>query len=170
MESFRAIVKFIDAVSEWTGKICSFLIVSIIALSLFEVFTRRFLGKPTVWTHETLSYLFAATVLLTIGYALRHGAHANVDILYERFSPKTKAIVDLICYTVFLGIFTVLFLWNGISFAATSWAIMERTASAFNFYVFPAKTLLPLGAFLLLIQAISDILKRIFFLVKGEQL
>jgi TRAP-type mannitol/chloroaromatic compound transport system permease small subunit len=46
----------------------------------------------------------------------------------------------------------------------------ERTPSAFNFYVFPAKTLLPIGAFLLLAQGISDLIKNIVFVVKGEQL
>jgi TRAP-type mannitol/chloroaromatic compound transport system permease small subunit len=62
------------------------------------------------------------------------------------------------------------FLWKGIIFAGTSWAMLERTPSAFNFYVFPAKTLLPLGIFLLFIQGLSDFIKNIVFLAKGEQL
>jgi len=79
-------------------------------------------------------------------------------------------LVDTITFIFFLGFFSVIFLWKGVIFAATSWSMMERTPSAFNFYVFPAKTLLPIGAFLLLIQGLSDFTKNIVFLTKGERL
>lgn len=170
VRKIRMFVKLIDSVSEWSGKIFSWLVVAIISLSLFEVFTRRFLGKPTVWTHEIISYLFCGAVLLTIGYSLKYKAHANVDILYEKFSPKTRVVLDLITYLLFLVPFTIVILYEGTRFAADSWAMMERTPSAFNFYIFPAKTMLPVGFFLLTLQMISDIIKNIVFLVKGETL
>ena len=170
MTKIRAILKVFDAISEWSGKIFSWFIVTIIALSLYEVFTRRLLGKPTIWTHEIIGYCFCAAVLLTIGYTLKHRAHANVDILYDYLSPRTQAILDLIAYTVFIGIFTAFLLYQGIKFAATSWAMMERTPSAFNFYIFPAKTLIPVGIFLLALQMVSDVIRRIVFLLKGKSL
>ena len=170
MVKIRMFVRFIDAVSEWSGRIFSWFVVGIISLSLFEVFTRRFLDKPTIWTHEIISYLFCGAVLLTIGYTLKHKAHANVDIFYERLSPKTKAVLDLITYAVFLVPFTLIVLYEGTRFAAMSWEMMERTPSAFNFYIFPAKTMLPVGFFLITLQMISDIIKNIVFLAKGETL
>jgi len=108
--------------------------------------------------------------MLTMAYTLRYKQHVSVDLIYGRLTPKTKAIFDSITFIFFLGLFSTLFLWKGIIFAATSWAMWERTPSAFNFYVFPAKTLLPLGIFLLLVQGLSDFIKNIVFLVKGEQL
>lgn len=170
MDVIRALVKKIDNLSEWCGKIFSFFIITIIGLSLFEVFTRRILGKPTIWTHETLSYLFCASILLTMAYTLKHKQHVKVDLIYNRLNAKKKAILDIITFIFFMGFFIVIFLWKGIVFAATSWAMWERTPSAFNFYVFPAKTLLPIGAFLLLLQGLSDFIKNIVFLAKGEQL
>jgi TRAP-type mannitol/chloroaromatic compound transport system permease small subunit len=170
VRKIRAIVKGIDAISEWCGRIFSGFIVTVIALSLYEVFTRRLLGEPTIWTHEIIAYCFGAAVLLTMGYTLKHRGHASVDVLYGYLSPKTQAILDLVTYTVFLGIFTSFLLYEGIKFAANSWAIMERTPSAFNFYIFPAKTLLPVGVFLLALQMISDVIRRIVFLVKGKSL
>jgi TRAP-type mannitol/chloroaromatic compound transport system permease small subunit len=170
MDATRAFVKKIDIFSEWCGRIFSWFIVAIILLSVFEVFTRRILGKPTIWTHEVLSYLFCAAILLTMAYTLRYKQHVAVDLIYARLTPKTKAILDIITFVIFLGFFSIVFLWEGIRFAATSWAMLERTPSAFNFYVFPAKTLLPLGIFLLLVQGLSDFIKNIVFLVKGEQL
>jgi TRAP-type mannitol/chloroaromatic compound transport system permease small subunit len=170
VEKIRKFLIGIDALSEWCGRIFSWFIVAIIGLSLFEVFTRRILGKPTIWTFETLSYFFCASIVLTMAYTLRYKQHVSVDLIYGRFTPKTKAIVDIITFILFLGFFSTIFLWKGIVFAATSWAMWERTPSAFNFYVFPAKTLLPVGAFLLLLQGLSDFIKNIVFLVKGEQL
>ena len=166
----RAILKVLDAISEWCGKIFSWFIITIIALSLYEVFTRRFLGKPTIWTHEIISYLFCGAVLLTIGYTMKYKAHASVDIIYEKLSPKTQAIWDLIGYALFLVIFAVVVLYEGTRFAAMSWSMMERTPSAFNFYIFPAKTMLPVGFFFVALQMISDIVKNIVFLAKGERL
>jgi TRAP-type mannitol/chloroaromatic compound transport system permease small subunit len=170
MEALKFVLKKIDTLSEWCGKIFSWFIVAVILLSVFEVFTRRILGKPTIWTHETLGYLFCASILLTMAYTLRYKQHVSVDLLYERFTPRTKAILDSITFILFMGFFSTIFLWKGIIFAATSWAMWERTPSAFNFYVFPAKTLLPLGVFLLLVQGLSDFIKNIVFLVKGERL
>jgi TRAP-type mannitol/chloroaromatic compound transport system permease small subunit len=170
MDAIRVLVRKMDTVSEWCGKIFSWFIVAIILLSLFEVFTRRFLGKPTIWTHETLSYLFCAAIMLTMAYTLRYKQHVSVDLIYGKLTPKTKAIFDIITFIFFLGFFSTIVLWKGIVFAATSWAMLERTPSAFNFYVFPAKTLLPIGAFLLLIQGLTDFIKDWVFVVKGEKL
>ena len=170
VEKIRKFLIGIDALSEWCGKIFSWFIVAVILLSVFEVFTRRILGKPTIWTHETLSYLFCASIMLTMAYTLRYKQHVSVDLIYGRFTPKTKAILDIITFIFFLGFFSIIFLWKGIIFAATSWAMLERTPSAFNFYVFPAKTLLPVGVFLLLVQGLSDFIKNIVFVAKGEKL
>jgi TRAP-type mannitol/chloroaromatic compound transport system permease small subunit len=170
VRKIRAFVKGIDGISEWTGKVFSWFVAAIIVLSLFEVFTRRILGKPSIWTHEIIAYLFCGVVLLTIGYTMKYKAHANVDIFYENWSRKTQAICDLITYTLFLGLFTIVVLYEGTRFASISWSMMERTPSAFNFYIFPAKTMLPVGFFFVALQMISDIVKNIIFLVKGESL
>jgi TRAP-type mannitol/chloroaromatic compound transport system permease small subunit len=170
VEKIRKFLIGMDVLSEWCGRIFSWFIVAIILLSVFEVFTRRILGKPTIWTHEVLSYLFCASIMLTMAYTLRHRQHVSVDLIYARLTPKTKAILNIITFVIFLGFFSIVFLWEGSRFAATSWAMLERTPSAFNFYVFPAKTLLPVGAFLLLLQGLSDFIKNIVFLAKGEQL
>ncbi|MBW1612477.1 MAG: TRAP transporter small permease subunit [Deltaproteobacteria bacterium] len=170
MRKIRALVKGIDTISEWSGRIFSIFIIGIIVLSVYEVFTRRFLGKPTIWTHEIIGYCFAGAVLLLMGYTTKYKAHANADVIYEHFSTRTQATLDLITYILFLGIFSTVLFYEGLKFAAISWSMMERTPSAFNFYIFPAKTLLPVGVFLLILQMISDIIKRIVFLVKGESL
>jgi TRAP-type mannitol/chloroaromatic compound transport system permease small subunit len=105
-----------------------------------------------------------------MGYTQLYKGHANVDILYERFTPRTKALIDVICFIFFMGLFSLVFFTDAINFAATSWAMKERTPTAFNPIIYPAKTILPVGAGLLFLQGFADFLKNIIFLVKGERL
>ena len=169
MNAIRAIVNGIDAFSEWCGRILCWLLI-LVGLSCYEVFTRRILGKPTIWTHEILGFVFAGVTLLVIGYTQKHRAHVNVDFLYQRLSPKGQALFDIISFFFFLGLFCYVYLIDGIEFARTSWAMHERTPSAFNVIVYPAKTLIPVAASLLTIQALSDLIKNVVLLVKGEKL
>jgi len=166
----RSVCKKIDTVNEWWGRVFSWILVILTILSCFEVFTRRILGRPTIWTHEILGYLFCGTVLLIMAYAQLHKAHVNVDLIYNRLTPRGKAWMDLVSTLVFAGTFCAVFLADGISFAATSWAMKERTPTAFNPIVYPAKTILPVGAALLFLQGLADFLKNVVFLVKGERL
>lgn len=170
MHALKGIIKIIQTISEWSGRIFCVTILLQLIFSCYEVFTRRVLHSPTIWTHEILSYIFCASVLLLMGYTQLYKAHANVDILYERFSPRTRAGIDALTFIFFMGLFSVVFFTDAVNFAATSWAMKERTPTAFNPIVYPAKTLLPVGALLLFLQGFADFLKNLVFLVKGERL
>jgi len=170
MNALKGIIKFIQFISEWSGRIFSVTILVLLVFSCYEVFTRRVLHSPTIWTHEILSYFFCASVMLLMGHTQLHKGHANVDILYARFSPKTQAGIDALAFIFFMGLFALVFFTDALNFAATSWAMKERTPTAFNPIVYPAKTILPVGAFLLLLQGLADFAKDIVFLVKGERL
>lgn len=163
-------MKIIEAISEKVGSVVSWVFVALVGLSCFEVFTRRFLGKPTIWTHEILSYTFCALILLTMGYTQLYKGHANIDIFYDALSKRNKAITDVINYLIFGLPFVIIMTVNGTVFAATSWMMQERTPSAFNAIVYPAKTLIPIGFFLLLLQLLVDFVKKIIYIVKGEEL
>lgn len=170
MKALKGIINFIQTISEWSGRLFCVTILVQLVLSCYEVFTRRVLHSPTIWTHEILSYFFCASVMLMMGYTQLHKAHANVDIFSERFSPRTKAVVEALTFVCFMGFFTFVFFTDAINFAATSWAMGERTPTAFNAIIYPAKTLLPIGALLLFLQGLADFGKNIVFLVKGERL
>jgi TRAP-type mannitol/chloroaromatic compound transport system permease small subunit len=170
MNVLKGVINFIQTISEWSGRIFSGTILILMVLSCYEVFTRRILHAPTIWTHEILSYFFCASVLLLMGYTQLYKGHANVDILYERFSPRTKAMIDALTFIFFMGLFSLVFFTDAVNFATTSWAMKERTPTAFNPIIYPAKTILPVGAALLFLQGLADFLKNMIFLVKGERL
>jgi TRAP-type mannitol/chloroaromatic compound transport system permease small subunit len=170
MNVLKGIIKFIQFISEWSGRIFSVTILVLLVFSCYEVFTRRVLHSPTIWTHEILSYFFCASVMLLMGHTQLHKGHANVDIFYSKLSPKTQAGVNAVTFIFFMGLFMLVFFTDALNFASTSWAMKERTPTAFNPIVYPAKTILPVGAFLLLLQGLADFAKDIVFLVKGERL
>jgi TRAP-type mannitol/chloroaromatic compound transport system permease small subunit len=166
----RQAIAVIETVSEWSGRLFSGSILVLLVLSCYEVFTRRVLHHPTIWTHEILSYFFCASVLLLMGYTQLHKGHANVDLVSEHFSPRTRAMVEAVTFVLFMGFFIAVFFIDAVNFAATSWAMHERTPTAFNPIVYPAKTILPVGAALLFLQGFADFLKNVVFLAKGERL
>jgi TRAP-type mannitol/chloroaromatic compound transport system permease small subunit len=170
MKVLKSILKYSDKFADFIGKSVSWFLLILVAFSVYEVFTRRIMGKPTVWTHEMLGFVFAAVVLLPLGFAHLHDSHAKVDILTEKASPKTLAIIETIVFLPFLGLFCYVMLKDGITYASTSWMIRERTPSAFNVIIYPAKTLIPVGIALLSMSALSRWIKGIVFLVKGEKL
>ena len=170
MGGLKKFVNGIDRMSEWCGRLFSWLLVALVGLCIFEVITRRVFGHPTIWTFEVLSYVFCATVMLTMGYVLHHKGHVHIDIFTAHLSPKWQAILEVITFIFFLGFFTIVFLWKGSIYAGMSWMRLERSPSAFNFYVFPAKTLIPVGALLLLLQGIADAVRNVVFVIKGERL
>jgi len=164
------LVKHIDSFSDRSGRIISYLVLVLVALTVYEVFTRRVLGSPTIWTHETLAYVFGAHFMLALGYTLLHKGHVNVDFIVTRFSAKTRAILEIVNFFLFIGLFCAIWLWQGTIYAQTSWGIRETAPSAFGSPVYPAKTVIPVAVFLLTIQAIGDLIKNIVFVVKGVRL
>lgn len=170
MALLRSAIKHIDAFSELTGKLLAWLLLTLIFLTCYEVLTRRIFGAPTIWTLEMSNYLFAAICMLALGYTQKYKGHVNVDILYVNFSPKTQALCNIITFIFFLGIFSFILTLYGSFFAYDSIVINERSPSAFYALVWPSKLAIPIGGFLLFIQALSDFLKDVVFFVKGERL
>ncbi len=170
MKVIIPLVKRIDNFSEWSGKIISFFILVLAALIVYEVFTRRVLGSPTIWTFEILRYVFGAHFMLALGYTLLHKAHVNVDFIVLRFSAKTQAILEIVTFFLFIGLFCAIWLWQGTIYAVTSWEILETAPSAFGSPVYPAKTVIPIAVFLITVQAIGGLIKNIVFVVKGVRL
>lgn len=170
VEFIIKLIKWIDALSERVGRAVSWIAVALVALTVYEVITRRFFGRPTIWTHEVLAYVFGAHFMLAFGYTLLHHGHVNVDVVISRLPERARAVLDIILSILFLGAFVYVFIKEGTAFAQRSWAVLERAPTAFNSPVYPAKTLIPVGAVLLGIQAVSNVLKNVVFLAKGVRL
>jgi len=98
----RTILRFIDFISEWSGRTIRWLCVAVVLVLCYEVTLRHVFGAPTIWVFTASRMLGCSIFILGAAYTLLHNKHVRVDILYSRLSPRAKAIVDVICAIVFL--------------------------------------------------------------------
>lgn len=158
----------LDKISEWTGRIFSFIVVPLTLLIVFEVVTRRIFNKPTIWTFELSNFLFGSHFMLVAAYGLLHKTHVSIDIFTARLSPKSQETLLLAAYFLFFFPFLMAILIYGIQVAAISWAIGEESWSVWHPPLYPVKTVIPITAGLLIIQGLSDVIKKVIFL-RGDK-
>ncbi len=167
MKFLHVLLHAIDQVNEWTGRILALSIFAMFLLVLSEVIRRYFFNAPTVWGTEATQLIFGAYVILSGGHILKSNGHVNVDILYSRLSTRSKAVLDIITYVVFLLFCGMLFIYGG-QLAWESLVTWERSQSAWNPPVYPFKLMIPLGALLLILQGTAKLIRDILVLVTGE--
>lgn len=154
MKCIMRLLRLIETLSQFVGKLSSFLILASMATVIYEVLMRYVLKLPTTWSSEMSQFLFGSLFALGGAYTLLHNGHVRMDIIYSRFSPKGKAIMDL-ATSVFFFIFLIVLLWKGSEFAVRAIHLAERSDSAWGPLLWPTKIMIPIGAFLMLLQGLA---------------
>ena len=160
----EAILKLVDDINDRIGSILSFGVLAMFILVITEVVRRYFFNYPSVWGNELTQLIFGMYGVLSGGYILRWDGHVNVDLVYNRFSPKGKAILDIITFFVFLLFCGMLLVYGG-SLAWEALVTLEHSQSAWNPPIYPFKLMIPLGAILLLLQALVKLIRNILTLL-----
>lgn len=163
----KKVIRGIDAINDRTGKTVSFLIPLLIAFEAYEVLVRYIFSRPTIWISELSAMLFGAFILIGGGFTLYHGAQANMDMVYGKFSKRGQAVLDLITFLFFIA-FVGVMLWKGWHMAWRSLISLEHDSTEWAPPIYYFKLTMPLGAFLLLLQGISKFLKDIIVVIKGD--
>ena len=165
----RRVLGGVDTVSEWSGKVVSMLILFMLSILLLEVTLRYVFDSPTVWAHQASQHLFAAYSVLAGAYILLHYQHVKVDVLYSRFSPRKRAILDSFTYLVFF-MFVILLLVYGTEQAMHSVTIMEGPTPPFIIPMWPLRLTVPIGAFLILLQGLAHYIRALSVAIRGREL
>lgn len=156
MNLLRNYVRFADGLSEVVGKSVSWLSLLLVLVVCYDVLTRYLLNNSLVAVQELEWHIFSLLFLLAAGYSLKHDKHVRVDVLYSRFSPRTKAWVDLLGSLLFLIPFCLLVIWSSRRFVWSSYTIGETSPDPGGL---PARWLLkaaiPLSFVLLMIQGLA---------------
>jgi TRAP-type mannitol/chloroaromatic compound transport system permease small subunit len=158
----------IDWVNEQTGKAVSYLLLLLVGVILYEIFVRYLLNSPTIWAHETSQMIFGAYVILLGGYVLKRGGHVNVDIVFNRFQPRTRAVINLFTWLLFFYFCGMLFLKGG-EMAWDSFKFRETEPTAFAPPVYPLKMMIPLGALLMLLQGLAKFIRDFKLALSGKE-
>ncbi len=170
MFKLKSLVRFLDNISEWTGKISLWSIVPLVLLVVYEVISRKIFNSPHVWSLELPVMIYSFYWAMTAARTLYHKKHIRIDILTQHLSPRAQTILDSLLYLGFFFPFVVIVLVIGIDFTVTAWTTSEQTPFAWRVPTYPFKALIPLMALLLFSQGISDFIKNVFYIVKGVRL
>src|ERR1041384_4582246 len=123
-------VRMNDKFTDRTGTWIAWLNVPLVAVVAYEVIARYVFNAPTIWSFD-LTYMFYGTIfMLGAAFALHKGAHIRTDFFYEKWSVKTKGIIDSISYIVFFfpAIFVLLVVsWNEGFYAYSIGETSEQT-------------------------------------------
>jgi len=161
-----AILNTIDRISEWEGKLFSFLIVVATIQVCFELVLRYVFNAPTTWGLEMTLYLCSTTYVMAGAYAERYNAHIKVDIFYSRWSLRTRAFFDLIVTDSLLMFFCIvltwqsaLWFWEAVSQGLTSGTIWDPP-------IWPMRLIILTGALFLLLAAFGKSMRDLLLVLK----
>ncbi|MFQ6122437.1 MAG: TRAP transporter small permease subunit [Dehalococcoidales bacterium] len=162
------LLSVIEAISLWSGKAVSLILLALIGVITYEVVARYVFDAPTTWAYETI--VFSAGTLFVIGgaYTYHLRGHVIVDIVYNMFSPRTKACLDIfVCFTFFLVYVGVVLSMGGIA-AWESIILNEHTGSFWDPPLYPVKAMAPIGFFLILLQGLAKLIRDVKTVITGK--
>ena len=149
----------IDKISELSGNVCSWLFLVASLITVYAVVRRYGFNDPVVWGLELSLWLLIATYFISGANATRLHIHIRLDILYMRWSPRTKAFIDVFITGPFLFVFCAVMMWQGGIWAWKAILTGERTYSLWGVHYWPVKLVIPIGAFLALLQGVAEFIR-----------
>jgi len=160
-----ALVRVIERLTGSAGLLVAWVVFPLILASVYEVFARYAFNAPTIWAFELGYMAMGIHAVIGAAFALRERAHIRIDIIYTRFSDKTKAIIDTAGYLVlFMPVicWVSLGLWD---YWMEAFIKNEHSGqSAWNPIIWPFRLSFFLGFFLLALQGLAELIKCFQFL------
>ncbi|MCB2191069.1 MAG: TRAP transporter small permease [Deltaproteobacteria bacterium] len=133
-----------------------------------EVIGRYFFNSPSDWSLELSCYMLVGLSYLSAAYTEMVDGHIRIDFLYERFSGKRKALVDVIIPLIGMT-WAVIVVWQGGRLAFKSLAIGARSSQAMEWPLFPSQILVPIGGVMLGLILLGKVIKAMNILFRGEK-
>ncbi|MDD2567068.1 MAG: TRAP transporter small permease subunit [Thiovulaceae bacterium] len=145
----------------YLGYLTALVLAALVILVVYDATMRYIFSGGSLALQELEWHLFDVVILFAIAYTLKEGAHVRVDILYHRFTPKTKAVVDIFAALFFILPFSFLIVYLGIDFVHMSFVQNEASSDPGGLgYRYLVKSLLPLSFVFLALQALCEVKKN----------
>jgi TRAP-type mannitol/chloroaromatic compound transport system permease small subunit len=160
LQSLLKLSRAIDAFNTFVGRWVSWLIVIAVIISATNAVIRKVFDVSSNAYLELQWVLFSAVFLLCAPWALINGEHIKIDIINHTLPLKVRSWIDMIGHVLFLVPFCVILIWTSVPFFIVSYNQNEQSFSAGGLPQWPAKSLIMIGLTLLLVQAVSEIIKR----------
>jgi len=164
LKALLALSRAIDALSERIGHALYWLVLAAVLISAANATVRKIFNYSSNSFLEIQWYLFSLMFLCLAGYTLKHNEHVRIDVITGRLSARARAAIDIFGTLFFL--FPMAFLIMVLSWPVFVDAFVrhEVSTNAGGLIIWPARLMVPVGFFLLILQGISELIKRIAFL------
>lgn len=156
--------RLIDAANDRLGGVLIWLVLAAVLISAGNAIVRKAFNMSSNALLEIQWYLFSAVFLLGAGYAFLKNAHVRIDFISNHLSPKVRNIIDIVGILVFLGPLCILLIMLSWPLFENAWTSGEMSQNAGGLIRWPVMLMIPAGMALLLLQAISELIKRFAFL------
>jgi TRAP-type mannitol/chloroaromatic compound transport system permease small subunit len=158
----------IDRMSEWMGKLASFMMAGLVFAICYDVFMRYIFSKPTYWAFELTYMVYGAYSALGVAYCLLFNSHVRMDMLYSKLSDRGKAWMDLIGYALLFFPFMIVLTYKCADHAYWTWESGEgSSASVWRPRLWPFKFAITIGFIMMIIQGIVNFLRTLGVALKG---
>lgn len=161
---FMKLARTIDRLNEAIAHAVGWALLAAVIICTGNALMRYSLNISSNAWLEIQWYLFSAMFLLASAYTLKRDEHVRIDVITSRFSRRTQVWIDLLGFVLFLLPIALLILYYGTPYALLSLQSGEMSPNAGGLIVWPAKLLVPLGFLLLVLQTLSEIIKRMAYL------
>ena len=161
MQALLAFSRVIDAINSQIGKWLSWALLAAVLISAGNAVVRKLLDTSSNSWLELQWILFAVVFLLCSPWTLLRNEHIRIDIINNMLPKQVRNSIELMGHLFFLLPFTIIMVITGWPFFIASIRLNEQSSNAGGLAQWPAKFLVPACFFLLLIQGISEIIKRI---------
>lgn len=150
-------MKYLDKSIDYLGYFTAFILAVLVVLVVYDATARYLFSTGSIALQELEWHLFDVVILFGIAYTLKYNAHVRVDIFYDSYTEKTKALVNMISALFFILPFSFLIIYIGLDFVAMSFVQNEASSNPGGLqYRYLVKALLPLSFIFLSLQAIRE--------------
>ena len=164
MKALLSLSHAIDKLNERIGLTVSWLVLAAVLISAANAVVRKGFNVSSNAFLEIQWYLFSVVFLFCAGYTLLRNQHVRIDVISGRLSPRAQAWIDIVGTLFFLLPMALTIMWLSWPVFIEAYQRHEVSTNAGGLLIWPARLLVPIGFFLLIIQGISELIKRIAFL------
>ncbi|HTI47804.1 MAG TPA: TRAP transporter small permease subunit [Casimicrobiaceae bacterium] len=164
MNALLALSRAIDALTERVGRVVYWLILVVVIISALNATVRKAFNYSSNAYLEIQWYLFSVIFLFGAGYTLLRNEHVRIDIIAGRLSARTQNWIDVIGIVFFLFPMSIIIMWLSWPLFVDSYVRHEVSTNAGGLTIWPARLMVPVGFALLIVQGLSELIKRIAFL------
>jgi len=156
------ISKQFDCVTEWAGKLVAWLVLGMVVVTFSVVVMRYGFDYGRIAIQEAITYMHGFVFMLAMAYTLKMNEHVRVDVFFRKFTKKTQSITNILGTLLLLIPTSIFIFWISWDYVYDSWFHLEGSKEAGGLpFIFILKSTIPIAAFLLLLQGVSEIFKNI---------